>query len=43
MKLLSFSVEGCSSYGLLAADGVIDLHPIFPQCSDLRTFLGFVE
>ena len=43
MKLLSFSVEGCSSYGLLAADGVIDLHPIFPQCSDLRTFLPYVE
>ncbi|HHG0704187.1 TPA: fumarylacetoacetate hydrolase family protein [Klebsiella pneumoniae] len=43
MKLLSFSVDGHEKYGLIAPDGIIDLHPFFPECPDLRSFLPFLQ
>ncbi|WP_148249941.1 fumarylacetoacetate hydrolase family protein [Raoultella terrigena] len=43
MKLLSFSVDGHEKYGLVAADGVIDLQPFFPEFADLRSFLPHIN
>ncbi|EAA1585880.1 fumarylacetoacetate hydrolase family protein [Escherichia coli] len=40
MKLLSFSVDNEEKYGAIVSDGIIDLHKLFPELPDLKSFVA---